>query len=297
MLNLWTIDEIKEKIIEKFNLEIPIQHFELDYYGKTLNYDYKTIADYNITRDSTIKIFSKSPFRLKSTINIKFKNDTIIMDFPCFCCYSILDYKKEICKKRGYPIECQFLYSDEKGYTLLDDNDHDSLPVLLNIEEKDLLTKGYRVKYFDGVNTYDILSGTELENIKDIKTEIQKSKKLPKGSFELIYDNKALSDGKKLSDYYIYYQSVVNLVVEKKYEKLLFNYDHFYVQYEGKNYTAGLSDLTILGIKKYFVDTIFKNKIEINKIKIIFRGIILEDNLNLKNEGLCGRKLDLFVVD
>lgn len=113
----------------------------------------------------------------------------------------------------------------------------------------------------------------------------------------MIYDNKALSDGKKLSDYYIYYQSVVNLVVEKKYEKLLFNYDHFYVQYEGKNYTAGLSDLTILGIKKYFVDTIFKNKIEINKIKIIFRGIILEDNLNLKNEGLCGRKLDLFVVD
>ena len=291
------IKELEEMLIERFNLEIPIQHYDLRYLGKPLNYDYKTIADYNIFKESTIDIFVKNPINLKSIINIKFNNDIIIMDFPCFCCYSILDYKKEIYKKRGYPIECQSLYSDENGNIPLEDNDHDSLPVLLIIDEKDLLTKGYRVKYFDGVNTYDIISGNDLENIKDIKEEIQNKKKIPKGSFELIYDNRALSDGKKLSDYYIYYQSIINLVVEKKYEKLLFDYGHFYVKYQGKSYTAGIQDLTILGIKKYFVDAIFKNKIEINKIKIIFRGIILEDNLNLENEGLCGRKLDLIVFD
>ena len=219
------------------------------------------------------------------------------MDFPCFCCYSILDYKKEIYKKRGYPIECQSLYSDEEGINILTDNDHDSLPVFLIIDEKDLLTKGYRVKYFDGVNTYNIVDGDELENIKDIKEEIQSNYKLPKGSFELIYDHKALSDNKKLTDYYIYYQSIINLVVEKKYEKLLFKYTHFYVKYQGKSYTAGLEDLTILGIKKHLVDTLFKNKVKINKLKIIFRGIILEDDLNIENEGLCGRELELIIVD
>ena len=168
---------------------------------------------------------------------------------------------------------------------------------MLIIDEKDLLTKGYRVEYFDGVDAYNIVSGDKFENIKDIKEEIQSKKNLPKGSFELIFYHRALSDDKKLSDYNIYYESIINLVVEKKYEKLLFDYGHFCVKYKGEIYSAGLTDLTILGIKKYLVNVIFKNKVEINKIKIIFRGIILEDNLNLENEGLCDRELELIVID
>ena len=255
-----------------------------------------------ITRQSEIIIYRKNQHyiwrgaKTESTLNIKLKKDTIFLKLPCFCCYLILDYKKEIHKKRGYPVECQLLYSDEEATNLLEDNDYKSNPIFLKINEKNLLSKGYQVEYFDGVNKYDIASGTDLESIKEIKEKIQNDKKLPKGSFELIFDHNVLSDDKKLSDYNIYYQSKINLVVERKYEKLLFPYSHFFVKYKGQAYTAGING-SILEIKKFFSEIIFEGKIKTNKIKIIFRGLILDNDLNIQNEGLCGREMELIVID
>ena len=55
-----TIKEIKEMINEKFNLELPIQHYDLYYHSKPLDDDYKTVADYMILSESTIYIFKIS---------------------------------------------------------------------------------------------------------------------------------------------------------------------------------------------------------------------------------------------
>ena len=290
-----TIEEIKEKILDK-GIIILLSHYDLEYYGRKLENDDMTLADYNIKKESDIKLFPKSPYRLKSTIQIKFKNEILEMYFPCFCCYSILDYKKEIYKKRGYPIESQSLYSDEEGKNLLNDDCKKLNPVLLIIDDTKL-AKGYKVKYFDGSNEYDIIQDSDTENIKDIKKKIEERYKLPEGSFELIYDHNGLSDKKTLSDYNIYNTSKIYLVVEKKYEKLLFGGDCFWVKYKGKSYTANIGDSTILGIKKYFREIVIEDNVEIDKIKIIFQGKILDNNLNLKDEGLGAREMELVVIN
>ena len=291
-----TIKEIKELLKEKRQIKSPMTHYELEYHNKCLKDDY-ILADYKIQKESTLKFSGKSFYQLRSSIKIKFKDEIIEMYFPCFCCYSILDYKKEIFKKRGYTVECQFLYSDEKGTNLLRDDDYESEPVLLIIDDKEL-KKGYNVKYFDGVNEYHITSGCDLEKIKEIKEEIEEEYKLPKGSFELIFNDRALSDDKTLGDYNIYYSSTIYLVVEKKYEKLLFKDNkYFLLYYKGKALTAGIEDNTILGIKKYLNEVLFNGKVQINNMKIIFRGIILDDKINIEEEGLCTKKMELVVKE
>ena len=288
--------EIIKGMIEDRGIVFKLSHYDLEYYGRRLENNNKTLADYKIQKDSTINLYPKSPLRLKSTIQIKFRDEILEIYFPCFCCYSIRDYKSEIYKKRGYPVISQYLYSDEEGKDLLNDDCKESNPVLLVIDETKL-SKGYKVKYFDGSEEYDIIEGLDLENIKDIKKKIEDNYKLPKGTFELIYDHNALSDKKTLSDYNIYYTSTIYLVIEKKYEKLLFRKDWLFVKYKGKSYTAGISDYTILSIKKYFLDNIIRDMVEIDKIKIIFQGKILDNNLNIKDEGLCAREMELIVTD
>ena len=289
-----TIKEIKNMMKEKAELRFPIEHYRLEY-RKIYNLeDDKTVADYNIKKEDTLHLENKTS--LNSLIKIKLKNEIITMSFPCFCCYSILDYKKEICKRRGYPIECQLLYSDEEGNNLLKDDDYESNPVFLKINESEL-TKGYKVIYYDDVEEHEIIKGTKLEKIKEIKEKIEKDYKLPKSSFELMFDNNVLSDNKTLSDYNIFYESTIKLFVEKKYEKLLLKDSYIYVKYKEEYYTAGIIDKTILGIKKYFKDVIFKGSVELKKMKIIFRGIIIDDDVDLEKEALFTRLLELIVVE
>lgn len=296
-----TIENIKYKIVDKgiVNQIYLFPHYRLQFRSNLYLDDEKTLADYNIQKEDTIYLFVKNPNSLRNTIKIKFKNDIIEMDFPCFCCYSIFDYKKEIYKKRGYPVEYQNLYSDENGKNLLNNDDKESIPVFLRIDE-DNLHKGYKIIYYDGHEEYNIISGYDLESIKEIKDKIKKEYNLPKGSFELIYDYNALSDSKKLSDYNIYYESKIYLVIEEKYEKFLFITSHFSVtvKYKEKFYTTGMQDYTILGIKKYFMEYIIKNSnIKISQIKIIFQGKILDDNVNIQDKGIGFRKMELFITD
>ena len=123
---------------------------------------------------------------------------------------------------------------------------------------------------------------------------------MPRGSFELLFEGNVLNDNKKLSDYNIFFQSIIYIVVEQKYEHLLlnklFSHSYFLISYKGRNYSAGLEYLTILEIKKYFSEIILKD-IKIDKIKIIFRGKILDNNFDIKKEGLSGRKLELVISD
>jgi hypothetical protein len=292
-----TIGELKVLIKDAINIKFPIEHFYLKYNYKILSDDSKTINEYNIRNNSSLQFINGFD---EASIKLKFKDEVIEMNnFPCFCCYSILDYKKKINEKRGYPIECQFFYSDEKASTPLNDNDYVLTPILLKIDDK-YLKKGYKVVYDDGAETYNIVEGHELENIKSIKQEIEAKYKLPRGSFELLFDGNVLNDNKKLSDYNIYFQSTIYIVIEQKYERLLlirlFDQSYLCICYKGEVYTAGLSDLTILGIKKYCSETILKD-IKIDKMKIIFRGKILDNNLDIEKEGLSGRKLELVISD
>lgn len=42
---------------------------------------------------------------------------------------------------------------------------------------------------------------------------------------------------------------------------------------------------------------LFQNNIDIDKMKLIFEGIILEDDISLKNGKLYGKTLELIVVE
>ena len=175
-----------------------------------------------------------------------------------------------------------------------------SIPTFLSLDDKEI-KKGYDIKYFDGIETFDIISGNELEKIKDIKKEIETSYKLPKGSYELVFDDIVLNEEKILTNYNIYNVSTIYLIIEQKYEKLLLsnlfkNNFFFWLRYKGKSWTAGLKDLTISGIKKYVKEVIAKNA-EIDKMKIVFRGKILDNDLDIKKEGLSGRELQLIIAD
>ena len=292
-----TIGELKVLIKDAINIKFPIEHFYLKYNYKILSDDSKTINEYNIRNNSFLQFINCFD---EASIKLKFKDEVIEMNnFPCFCCYSILDYKKKINEKRGYPIECQIFYSDEKTSTPLNDNDYESTPILLKIDDK-YIENGYKVKYFDGAETYNIAEGDELENIKEIKQKIEAEYKLPSGSFELLFDGNVLNDNKKLSDYNIFFQSIIYIVIEQKYEHLLlnklFNHSYFLISYKGRSYSAGLEYLTIFEIKKYFSEIILKD-IKIDKIKIIYRGKILDNNFDIKKEGLSGRKLELVISD
>ena len=297
-----TIKQIKDMIKEKPEILLPMIHYNLEFRNNFYLDDDKTLADYHIRNEDTLLFIIKNRNKLTSLIEIKLNDEMIIMSFSCFCCQSILDYKKEIYKRRGYPIKCQLLYSDEEGINLLEDDDKESKPVLLILNES-VLTKGYRVIFSSGVDKYTVIEGTDLENIKDIKEEIEKYYKLPKNSFELVFDNNVLSDDKTLSDYNIFYESEIKIYVEKKYEDLLSNDSYIdkgsyiNVKYKEKYYTAGIIDRTILGIKQYFDEIIFKGSVEIERMKIIFRGIILDDDIDLEKEGLMARELELIVVE
>ena len=90
------------------------------------------------------------------------------------------------------------------------------------------------------------------------------------------------------------------MLVQQKYEKLLFKEDgndYLLICYKGKAYSAGLEKYTVLDIKKYLNNIIFNNKNKIDKMIIIFRGNILDNNLDIKKEGLTSRKLELIVID
>ena len=117
------------------------------------------------------------------------------------------------------------------------------------------------------------MSGNDLNNIQDIKRKIEKSYNIPKDTFELVFDGNGLSNNKKLEDYNIYSNSTIYLVIEQKYEKLLYKPSedgYFLLNYKGKNWSAGLTNLTILGIKEYIKEYIATNE-RIENMRIVYR--------------------------
>ena len=144
-----TIKRLLEIIKEQLNLKAPINHFVLKYNCRNLDKDYMTVEQYDIRNDSFIEL--RNIFD-EPNIKLEFRNEEIELIFPCFCCYSIHDYKKEIEKRRGYPIKFQFLYKDKNSSIPLNDDDYETVPTFLTIDDKEL-TKGYDIKYFDGLKT------------------------------------------------------------------------------------------------------------------------------------------------
>ena len=87
----------------------------------------------------------------------------------------------------------QSLYIDENSSIPLNDDDYVSIPKILKIDESSM-KKGYHIVHFDGIDTINILSGNDLNNIQDIKRKIEKSYNIPKDTFELVFDGNGLSN-------------------------------------------------------------------------------------------------------
>lgn len=100
-----TIKELKEAIKEQMKLKAPIDNFILKYNYRNLDKEFMTIDSYFIRNKSYIGFRNIID---KPSINLKFRDESIELIFPCFCCYSILDYKNEIKKKEDIQLISNF---------------------------------------------------------------------------------------------------------------------------------------------------------------------------------------------
>ena len=106
-----TIAQLKQKIYEQMGLKAPIDNFILKYNYRCLDKEFMTIDEYHISHNSFIDLRNIID---EPVIKLKFRDEVIELNFPCFCCYSILDYKNEIQKRRAIFIYGrQFFYSSE----------------------------------------------------------------------------------------------------------------------------------------------------------------------------------------
>ena len=97
-----TIKILLKIIKEQLNLKAPINHFILKYNYRNLDKDYMKVEQCNIRNNSFIELKNILD---EPNIKLKFINEELELIFPCFFRYSIIDYKIEIKKIRGYPIE------------------------------------------------------------------------------------------------------------------------------------------------------------------------------------------------
>ena len=189
-----SIKIIKEKVIEKEG--IPCIHmFRLYYYEKLLE-DYKTLQDYNIGKESTLKLFRNYRY---SKLNLRiFYNKNILDVIDCNICVSstVLDIKKLITEK--------FKIKQNKMIIICNDQILDDGMILKNIK-KDFLSysNGYLELFVakngvpfvkvindkDPLITFNLLENIDHQSSINIKKSIEKYYGLPIINQTLLFED------------------------------------------------------------------------------------------------------------